>query len=184
MNNEAKYTILGVIIAIFIFGLYYINNDKVTFFGTIIKDKGKDTQLKVDSIDINTQEQESINNETTTTKVNTTVKTYQPIKASREYYCLNDQYTLEGDKCISKIVGTTFKNYSCDEGELVGTQCWIDELGKGYTTKKIDAKIESYYCCCGYELVGEQCIYTSSYNAGIKYTCPDGYVLKGEYCYK
>lgn len=181
MNFKVKIFILGIIIVAFASGIYYINADKTTFRDSTIQKNEKKVDNSNDNSVNNSQELTTTQITTSTTAKSNYTKEPESIVATKEYYCGSDLYVVEGTKCVRRITSDAFVNYYCAEGDLIGNLCYI---GHGYETRKEPAMVVNYYCVAGYELNGDKCVYTVSFDAGVKYSCPTGYTLKNSICYK
>lgn len=205
MKAKLKYFILGLIIFSFIFGIYYINNNK--------SNKYSSQEIIEDNIE---QSLDNFENE-----IEKNEEPKKNIQATKKYYCY-DGSKLEGNKCVNTLtVDALVKTYYCKEGTIVGSKCNLSGYvyynppttygdnsdankfqlncsGSGglyeytentwkckkFEIKYVDAVPSEYYCTPNYELVGKKCVFKTSYNASYNYICPSGYTLNGFNCIK
>ena len=110
-------------------------------------------------------------------KEDTAIKDKKTIDATKEYYCYDSSYKLNGDKCEKTLTTISVKEYYCSEGYVLsGTSC----TKTIHTTETKPATI-NYYCTSPYTLNGNKCEYTLSSEALTRYYCSSG-TLSGSSC--
>ena len=117
----------------------------------------------------------NINHVITTSQYTNNIK----ISAKKEYYCLNNSYTLKNKKCISTIEVDAYKEYYCDSGYYYNGSTCVRSVSN---SDKVSGKKE-YYCPSGFELYNDECVYQISSKPFKEYYCEDG-VLEGSSCIK